>query len=179
MDETRDDRGRRTLWGRHARDAGGLPAWPWALLLFLPLLAACEARHGVSLVEQAESMRVGQVLRLDKAPHGDNGLACVLYPYQPRVAGPVPQAGRINAYLEMTGYTADEGHWAFVFARPEGVDVIRFSRSGRLDILSAREAQSGEPLPGALRPDDCVPLHKAALAKVRQHGRTLVVLGEY
>lgn len=147
------------------------------------MAGGCDAGRGAQFVGQdylRDSIETGRAVRLDRIIGPGMGTVCVLYPYQPFLAEQAPGHAQANEYLKSIRYQADEDHWALVLMRPSGVQLARFKRSERLDILSAHEVRSGTVpgLPAHFRASDCTDVRNGAFAKIALQGRQYVVLGE-
>ncbi len=149
------------------------------LLISMPGCDSEDRRQLIKKHQLENELKVGQVLRLSSLVKTSDGVVCILYPYRTRVTQQHPQSARINSYLEASGYTANESHWAFVVAEPERVHLSRFKRSRKLDIVS-RATQLGyetQLLP-AFVPTHCTSLAQAGITKIEWHNYIYLIMGE-
>ena len=145
-----------------------------AFCFFLMLIVSWDSRaQQVIDQRELENIKVGEVVRLNGLLKKPAGTVCVLYPYQTSLHEKGSLGRQINTHLEAVNYSADEGHWAFVFVDGDNVSVQRFRRSERLDIRSGHES-----LPLGFRPLNCTTVAQAGVAKVQVSNRNYLVLGE-
>jgi len=134
------------------------------------------------LIQQAleTTLRTGETLRLSSITNETEGIACALYPYQPYIDKANPESARINAHLTSSGYKPSEAYWAIAIANNEGVQIFRFKRSQRLDILASHEVQPEErsKLAPGFEPSDCSSMETAAVAKIEVNGRSYLIMGQ-
>jgi hypothetical protein len=122
-----------------------------------------------------EDVKVGEIARLDGRLKKPAETICVLQPYQDSLREEGPLGRLVNAHLAATKYSADKGHWAFVFVDGDAVSVLRFPRSERFD-MSTGDAS----LPSLRsRAAECAPAARAGLWKGKGFSnRDVVVFGE-
>jgi hypothetical protein len=151
-------------------------------------LQGCFSRRSPQMIERnvfENTLKIGQILplrNLVKVPHG---LACVLYPYQDRVAENSKESARVNAYLRSLDYMGEEVSWSLLIVEPSRISISRFSTSPRLDILlwSRIHNESSAKLPNTfVEALDCFSLEVAAVTKIdgdkSSSGRIYLVFGE-
>jgi hypothetical protein len=127
-----------------------------------------------------EDLKAGEMLPARELLEPRFEHLCVLGPYQDRLDQNVPARDRINAHLFDIGYVGDEGDWALVLVRHVDVEVLRFRRSAKLELLPASETQSSRigGLPERFTPTSCVDGGAAMFAKTEIDGRTYISLGK-
>jgi len=118
-------------------------------------------------------MQVGQVAKLKDLMLASVKTVCVLQPYQDVLRTDSAAARQANQHLQVTKFSADEGHWAFVFIGDADVRVQRLSRSRRLDIATGHQ-----DLPSSIRPVECASVSSGRLMKFQVPDRSVLVLGE-
>ncbi len=158
-----------------------MPAAVFCFLLCVSILG-CDSEDRRQLIKKHQlenELKVGQVLRLSSLVKTSDGVVCVLYPYQERVAREDPQSTRINAWLKASGYTGDEGRWAFVVAEPERVHLSRFRRSDELHAFRYPvQPEEKAQLPPGFVPAGCASLAHATLTKIESHNGIFLIMGE-
>ncbi len=156
-----------------------VPAAVFGFLLCLSM-SGCDSKYERQIINQLQNeLKVGQIIPLSSVLNIADGDVCLLYPYQDDVAREAPQSTRINAYLEASDYKGGEGHWAFVVAEPEKMQLLKFRLSRKLDVTSyAIQQKNKTQLPPGFVPVNYASLAQAVLTKIELHSEIYLIMGE-
>lgn len=133
-----------------------------------------------SLHEALLETPTGSIQKIGTLTAPDFEAVCILGPYQDRLNTSGDLAGRVNAHLANAEYVSDEGHFAFVFVRRQGMEIERIKRSEKLDFFDHRKmtAAVSEAVPHNFSQEDCVSGLSAAIIKIGFDDRTYFLFGQ-
>ncbi len=153
-----------------------------SLLIAVIFFGACSDQSGFSINEKTlrDRIKIGELISIGGLLNKAEDRICILYPYQSSLSGKDSMTVKINNYLKSVSYSADEGHWAFVYIGANVISIDRFKRSERLDILAPHEINENlkMKLPDRFQPTSCSFVKVGKFLKLNVSDRNYLVMGE-
>ena len=153
------------------------------LLVTLQLIVGCEHKQSSQAIEQEKLMaqiRVGSFIRVADLLGDSMGTICLLYPYQNFVVDDIADRNLINTFLKSIDYQASESYWSLIIIKNKLVNISKFRRSEKLDVINMRDIQKIpiNNLSNQFKPMDCVSISDAAIGKIEFENRIFLMLGK-
>ncbi|MBZ9793072.1 hypothetical protein K9B32_23695 [Rhizobium sp. 3T7] len=151
-----------------------------AALFAAPPVCLASPLYTTSLHEPLLGTPMGSIRKMGTLTAPDFEAVCILRPYQDRLDISGDLAARVNVHLAKVEYSSDEGHFAFVFVRKQGIEMERIKRSQKLDFFGNRKlpAAISDAVPHNFSQEDCASGPSAAIIKIRFDDRTYFLFGQ-